>query len=63
MSVKAEKSEVLQIENAFLQSEKASGDALEPTWTEQEERAVRRKMDWHLVPLVTLLYLLCFLDR
>ncbi|KZL73165.1 major facilitator superfamily protein [Colletotrichum tofieldiae] len=32
-------------------------------WTEDEERAVRRKLDWHTVPLVTLLYLLCFLDR
>ncbi|KAK2008883.1 major facilitator superfamily transporter [Colletotrichum eremochloae] len=32
-------------------------------WTEDEERAIRRKLDWHTVPLVTLLYLLCFLDR
>ncbi|KAF2401068.1 MFS general substrate transporter [Trichodelitschia bisporula] len=34
-----------------------------PTWTEEEERVVRRKLDWHVVPLVTLLYLLCFIDR
>ncbi|KAK1997140.1 major facilitator superfamily transporter [Colletotrichum falcatum] len=32
-------------------------------WTEDEERAIRRKIDWHTVPLVTFLYLLCFLDR
>ncbi|KAK4124671.1 MFS general substrate transporter [Parathielavia appendiculata] len=32
-------------------------------WTEAEETAVRRKIDWHLVPIVTLLYMLCFLDR
>ncbi len=32
-------------------------------WTEEEERAIRRKIDWHTVPLVTLLYMLCFLDR
>jgi len=32
----------------------------EPTWTEEEERAVRRKLDYHIVPLVTILYLLCF---
>jgi hypothetical protein len=31
-----------------------------PTWTEEEEKAVRRKFDYHIVPLVTLLYLLCF---
>ncbi|KAL1841819.1 hypothetical protein VTJ49DRAFT_6572 [Mycothermus thermophilus] len=32
-------------------------------WTEEEERALRRKIDWNTVPLVTLLYMLCFLDR
>jgi hypothetical protein len=32
----------------------------EPVWTEDEERAVRRSLDWHIVPVVTLLYLLCF---
>ncbi|KAL0261138.1 hypothetical protein SLS55_004834 [Diplodia seriata] len=58
----AEKPDFLEVENA-VQSDRSSGDALEPAWTEEEERAVRRKMDWHLVPLVTLLYLLCFLDR
>jgi hypothetical protein len=29
-------------------------------WTEEEEKAVRRKIDVRIVPLVTLLYLLCF---
>jgi len=33
------------------------------TWDEAEEQRIRRKLDWHIVPLVTLLYLLCFLDR
>lgn len=32
-------------------------------WTPEEEAAIRRKIDWHTVPLVTLLYMLCFLDR
>lgn len=32
-------------------------------WTEEEEDTVRRKLDWQIVPTVTLLYLLCFLDR
>lgn len=44
-------------------SDRSSGDVLDSAWTEAEERAVRRKLDWHLVPVVTLLYLLCFLDR
>jgi adenylosuccinate synthase len=33
------------------------------TWTEEEEKAVRRKLDRVIVPLTTFLYLLCFLDR
>ncbi|OLN92787.1 putative transporter C1683.12-like protein 14 [Colletotrichum chlorophyti] len=32
-------------------------------WSEAEEAALRRKIDWHTVPIVTTLYLLCFLDR
>jgi hypothetical protein len=33
---------------------------VEQTWTEEEERRVRRKIDWHVVPTLTLMYLLCF---
>ncbi|KAJ0382781.1 hypothetical protein COL922a_011845 [Colletotrichum nupharicola] len=32
-------------------------------WSQAEEKAIRRKIDWHTVPLTTVLYLLCFLDR
>ncbi|KAL0934876.1 major facilitator superfamily protein [Colletotrichum truncatum] len=40
------------------------GDISPPLqWSEAEERDVRRKLDWHTVPLATTLYLLCFLDR
>jgi hypothetical protein len=28
-------------------------------WTAEEETAVRRKIDWNVVPLVTVMYLLC----
>lgn len=30
----------------------------EVTWTEEEETAVRRKLDWQIVPMVTVLYLM-----
>jgi hypothetical protein len=33
---------------------------IEQRWTEEEERRVRRKIDWHVVPILTLMYLLCF---
>jgi hypothetical protein len=34
----------------------------EVTWTEEEETALRRKLDYHIVPVITLLYLLCFVS-
>ncbi|CAJ2507672.1 Uu.00g088580.m01.CDS01 [Anthostomella pinea] len=34
-----------------------------PNWAVEEEKVVRRKLDMQLVPTVTVLYLLCFLDR
>jgi hypothetical protein len=33
------------------------------TWTPAEEKRVRRSLDYHIVPIVFILYLLCFLDR
>ncbi|KAI0123023.1 major facilitator superfamily domain-containing protein [Xylariales sp. AK1849] len=44
-------------------AEKSDGSMNVPLWTEAEETAVRHKLDWQLVPTVTVLYLLCFLDR
>lgn len=35
----------------------------EQTWTDDEERRVRRRLDYLIVPIVFTLYLLCFLDR
>ena len=40
-----------------------SSDVAQGEWTPEEEKAITRKIDLHLVPLVTLLYLLCFIDR
>jgi hypothetical protein len=39
---------------------------LEPesiTWTPTEEKALLRRIDWHILPGLSILYLLCFLDR
>jgi hypothetical protein len=40
--------------------EGSQDDKDEETWTEEEEKALRRKLDYHIVPLITILYLLCF---
>ena len=32
----------------------------EVTWTEEEETRVRRKLDWQVVPMVTVLYLMWY---
>ncbi|KAK0706275.1 major facilitator superfamily domain-containing protein [Lasiosphaeria miniovina] len=63
----SEKDIASQVEHQLgpLSKDGASSDGSLPelVWTEEEERAIRRKIDWHTVPLVTLLYMLCFLDR
>ena len=32
-------------------------------WSMEEEARVRRQLDWRLIHLLTVLYLLCFTDR
>ncbi|GAB7328668.1 hypothetical protein MBLNU13_g00596t2 [Cladosporium sp. NU13] len=39
------------------------GERGDLVWTDDEEKRIRRKLDFRIVPLVTVLYLLCFLDR
>ena len=36
-----------------------AGVELVQDWTDAEEAKIRHKIDWHTVPLVTLLYILC----
>lgn len=45
------------------QEDVSEGSLVAPQWTKEEEDAVRKKLDWQVVPTVTVLYLLCFLDR
>ncbi|KAG0633767.1 major facilitator superfamily domain-containing protein [Tuber brumale] len=33
------------------------------SWSVEEEAQVRRQLDWRLIPLLVVLYMLCFLDR
>lgn len=47
-----------------VEAAEKSDDSVEgPSWTEAEETAIRHKLDWQIVPTITILYLLCFLDR
>lgn len=32
-------------------------------WDETDEKRIRQRMDWRIVPTVFCLYLLCFIDR
>jgi hypothetical protein len=40
-----------------------SMNSMDSDWTPEEETAVRRKFDFTITPLVTLLYMLCAIDR
>lgn len=35
----------------------------DPVYDEQETKAILRKVDWRLLPMLTLLYVLSFIDR
>ncbi|KAF2969385.1 hypothetical protein GQX73_g4192 [Xylaria multiplex] len=49
--------------DAVMVEDKSSDSVESPGWTTEEETVVRRKLDRQLVPMLTILYLLCFLDR
>ncbi|KAK8038062.1 MFS general substrate transporter [Apiospora phragmitis] len=61
MSITPEKTSVgaLEAETA----NKSDSETYEISWTREEEAVIRHKLDWQIVPVVTVLYLLCFLDR
>jgi hypothetical protein len=46
------------IEKTSLPEDEALAD-----WTAHDESVIRQKLDFRLVPIVFLLYLLCFIDR
>lgn len=53
----------MQYENRELGGSKSDSksdlDITQPDWTQAEETALRHKIDHRIVPLVTVLYLLC----
>lgn len=57
---KAPSNSVSVVDVAEAKNDVGAGEA---TWTEEEETRVRHKLDWQIVPVVTVLYLMCFLDR
>ncbi len=44
-------------------NEKAASENSLGEWTEEDEKRIKRRMDWRIVPTVFALYLLCFIDR
>ncbi|KAL7625286.1 hypothetical protein AAE478_004502 [Parahypoxylon ruwenzoriense] len=58
-----EKSDTDIADAVVLETKSDGSSEAAPSWTVAEEAAIRRKLDWQLVPTVTILYLLCFLDR
>jgi len=59
----AEEKKQGSLPEAIMLEDKGSESLDAPAWTVEEETRVRRKLDRQLVPMVTILYLLCFLDR
>jgi len=49
--------------NSGANSALSDPDSLQVSYTDAEEKALVRKLDWALIPGLTFLYLLSFLDR
>ncbi|BGP18866.1 hypothetical protein JCM10213v2_006946 [Rhodosporidiobolus nylandii] len=45
------------------EEQRPSSPTSQLTWTAEEERTLVRKLDWHLMPLLWVLFMLSFLDR
>jgi CCR4-NOT transcriptional regulation complex NOT5 subunit len=60
-SKEGEKPELANIED--LERQKEQVEARLSRFTKEEEEAVIRKLDWHLMPLIFVLYSLSVLDR
>lgn len=41
----------------------SDGDSESREWNEEDERRIRQRMDWRIIPTVFILYLMCFIDR
>lgn len=52
-----------EIQDASTDYEAGSVTAGDIDWTVEEEAAIRRKFDLTITPLVTLMYMLCAIDR
>lgn len=61
MAIESEKIDANDTKHFEEQSNSSNEETI--TWTEAEETAIRHKIDWQIVPILTLMYLLCFLDR
>ncbi|KAI5785781.1 major facilitator superfamily domain-containing protein [Geopyxis carbonaria] len=62
--MQAEKLKHPELESAMPEIKSSeSSTGTEPDWTEEEEKVIRNRIDWYIIPVVTVLYLLCFLDR
>lgn len=58
-AVQYENREVVGSKDSKADSKSDLEDIITQDWTQEEETALRRKIDRRIVPLVTLLYLLC----
>lgn len=38
-------------------------DSVSREWNDEDERRIRQRMDWRIIPTVFILYLMCFIDR
>lgn len=58
-----EQADTLKNDATLMEIENSKADAIEPQFTPEEEKALLRKIDWHLLPTIWIMYLLSYMDR
>jgi hypothetical protein len=65
MAMDSPKSHQKELETEVVMAENisASNNSSSMEWDALDEKRIRQRMDWRIVPTVFALYLLCFIDR
>lgn len=61
LEVKNIEADVVATKETYFDDDHLQSSAIE--WTAEDERRIRQRIDWRIVPVVLALYLMCFIDR
>jgi hypothetical protein len=58
-----EQTDILKNDASLMEIENSKADTIEQEFTPEEEKALLKKIDLHLLPTIWIMYLLSYMDR